>query len=51
MSIQNLRRPISKPAKQKKLILISLIVLLLAVGGYFAYHVYVSDSSVEPVEK
>ena len=44
--------PVSKPAKsKKKLILISLIVLLLAVGGYFGFIMFTGDSShVESVE-
>ena len=43
--------PVSKPAKsKKKLILISLIVLLLAVGGYFGFIMFTGDSSGEPVE-
>ena len=43
--------PVSKPAKsKKKLILISLIVLLLAVGGYFGFIMFTGESSGEPVE-
>ena len=39
---------VSKPPKtKKKLILISLIVLLLAVGGYFGFIMFTGDSSHE----
>ena len=44
---------VSNPAKsKKKLILISLIVLLLAVGGYFGFIMFTGDSShEEPIEE
>ena len=38
------------PKTKKKLILISLIVLLLAVGGYFGFIMFTGDSSHEEIE-